>query len=62
MIDYIWSFDLDILLLIFGYAMYRWGKKNGVAEGKRESYREERLWRMEERFDELCDEQKKSKS
>lgn len=46
---------MDIFFLIVGYLLYRWGKKNGIAEGRRDAWREERLMRMEERFDELCE-------
>jgi len=49
---------MDIFFLVIGYLLYRWGKKNGVSEGKREAYREERLYRMEEKFDEFCDKAK----
>ena len=50
--------DVDIFCLIIGYLLYRWGKKNGISEGKRIAYQEERLYRMEERFDEFLDKAK----
>jgi len=52
---HVMEINLDIIFLVLFYVMYRWGKKNGIAEGKREAYREERLYRMEEKFDEWCE-------
>ena len=49
---------MDIFFLVIAYLIYRWGKKRGVEEGRREAYREERLYRLEERFDEACDKAK----
>lgn len=57
---HVMEISMDILCLVLGYVLYRWGKKNGKSEGKREAYQEERLYRMEERFDEYCDKAKKN--
>ena len=60
MIDFIWSADMDIIFLAIAYGVYRWGKKRGIDEGRRNAYKEERLYRLEERFDEMCDKAKSS--
>jgi hypothetical protein len=46
--------NVDILFLAIGVALYYWGKKRGKLEGKRVAYEEERLYRLEEKVDEMC--------
>ena len=54
--------EVDIVFLILGYVLYRWGKKHGVTEGRRAACKDERLYRLEEDLDELRLKMKKSDS